>query len=170
MLSFQATSGSGYFEVQILSLTNNRGTLVDGRCCGGGNGGGGNQPPCTKPCSTAFWLCLKEYQSNVTAIGSCSFGNESSHALGQNTFTLNEPVTIQLHFTFRWTVRQTSILITPTNKNPTTCISIPSTCSTALFAREISSSIIKKKQKNPCRTFLPNVSAFFRVIVFLKSS
>ena len=92
--------------MQILSLTNNRGTLVDGRCCGGGSDGGGKGelPPCTTPCSTAFWLCLKEYQSNVTAIGSCSFGNVSSHALGQNTFTLSEPVTLQLHFTFRWTV------------------------------------------------------------------
>ncbi|XP_058792294.1 protein jagged-1b isoform X1 [Phymastichus coffea] len=133
----QATTGSGYFEVQILSLTNNRGTLVDGRCCGGGssspsnNGGGGttrsissspttnleqaSQPkyhvgPCTTPCTTAFWLCLKEYQSNVTAIGSCSFGNVSSHALGQNTFTLTEPVTLQLHFTFRWTRQFTLIL------------------------------------------------------------
>ncbi|KMQ95950.1 protein jagged-1-like protein [Lasius niger] len=100
-----ATTASGYFEVQILSLTNNRGTLVDGRCCGGGGGGGkGGFPPCTTPCSTIFWLCLKEYQSNVTAIGSCSFGNVSSHALGPNTFTLTEPVTLQLHFTFRWTV------------------------------------------------------------------
>lgn len=101
----QATTASGYFEVQILSLTNNRGTLVDGRCCGGGGRGGkGEFPSCTTPCSTAFWLCLKEYQSNVTAIGSCSFGNVSSHALGPNTFTLTDPVTLQLHFTFRWTV------------------------------------------------------------------
>lgn len=89
--------------MQILSLSNNRGTLVDGRCCGGGDGGGGF-PPCTKPCSTAFWLCLKEYQSNVTAIGTCSFGNVSSHALGPNSFTLAEPATLQLPFTFRWTV------------------------------------------------------------------
>lgn len=97
--------------MQILSLTNNRGTLVDGRCCGGGGGDGkGGLPPCTTSCSTAFWLCLKEYQSNVTAIGSCSFGNVSSHALGQNTFTLTEPVTLQLHFTFRWTVSVFSFL------------------------------------------------------------
>lgn len=92
--------------MQILSLTNNRGTLVDGRCCGGG-GGAGRFPPCTTPCSTIFWLCLKEYQSNVTAIGSCSFGNVSSQALGTNTFTLVEPTTLQLHFTFRWTVSRT---------------------------------------------------------------
>nr|KAF7396907.1 hypothetical protein H0235_016444 [Vespula pensylvanica] len=103
-LTLTTSTGSGFFEVQILSLTNNRGTLVDGRCCGGGGGDGkGGLPPCTTSCSTAFWLCLKEYQSNVTAIGSCSFGNVSSHALGQNTFTLTEPVTLQLHFTFRWT-------------------------------------------------------------------
>lgn len=101
--SSQATTASGYFEVQILSLTNNRGTLVDGRCCGGGRDTG-EFPPCSQPCTTSFWLCLKEYQSNVTAIGSCSFGNVSSQALGHNTFTLTEPVTLQLHFTFRWTV------------------------------------------------------------------
>ncbi|XP_057337294.1 protein jagged-1b-like [Microplitis mediator] len=108
----QATTGSGYFEVQILSLTNNRGTLVDGRCCGGGrdSGGRGGFPPCSQTCTTAFWLCLKEYQSNVTAIGSCSFGNVSSQVLGQNTFTLIEPVTLQLHFTFRWTRQFTLIL------------------------------------------------------------
>ena len=41
LLSEQATNASGFFEVQILSLTNNRGTLVDGRCCGGGGDGGG---------------------------------------------------------------------------------------------------------------------------------
>jgi len=103
----QVTTASGFFEVQILSLTNNRGTLVDGRCCGGGGGSRGF-PPCTTPCSTIFWLCLKEYQSNVTAIGSCSFGNVSSHALGSNTFTLVEPTTLQLHFTFRWTVSPAS--------------------------------------------------------------
>lgn len=115
LLSEQATNASGFFEVQILSLTNNRGTLVDGRCCGGGGDGGGKGelPPCTTPCSTAFWLCLKEYQSNVTAIGSCSFGNVSSHALGQNTFTLSEPVTLQLHFTFRWTVSGSSFSFDP---------------------------------------------------------
>lgn len=104
-LLLQAITAGGYFEVQILSLTNNRGTLVDGRCCGGGSGGRKEEfPPCATSCSTAFWLCLKEYQSNVTAIGSCSFGNVSSHALGPNTFTLTDPVTLQLHFTFRWTV------------------------------------------------------------------
>lgn len=111
-LLLQAITASGYFEVQILSLTNNRGTLVDGRCCGGGGGGRkGEFPPCTTPCTTAFWLCLKEYQSNVTAIGSCSFGNVSSHALGPNTFTLNDPVTLQLHFTFRWTVSRSLAIV-----------------------------------------------------------
>ncbi|XP_011496310.1 PREDICTED: protein jagged-1b [Ceratosolen solmsi marchali] len=106
----QATTGTGFFEVQILSLTNNRGTLVDGRCCGGGRSSSQQYHPCTSPCTTTFWLCLKEYQSNVTAIGSCSFGNVSSQALGQNTFTLTEPVTLQLHFTFRWTRQFTLIL------------------------------------------------------------
>ncbi|XP_051176779.1 protein jagged-1-like [Leptopilina boulardi] len=109
----QATTGSGFFEVQILSLTNNRGTLVDGRCCGGGlriDSGDVYSQICTASCTTFFWLCLKEYQSNVTAIGSCSFGNVSSHVLGQNTFTLTDPVTLQLHFTFRWTRQFTLIL------------------------------------------------------------
>lgn len=107
MVFVQATSGSGFFEVQILSLTNSRGTLVDGRCCGGGiriDTSDAHPRSCTTYCITSFWLCLKEYQSNVTAIGSCSFGNVSSQALGQNTFTLTDPVTLQLYFTFRWTV------------------------------------------------------------------
>ncbi|KAF7990587.1 hypothetical protein HCN44_000392 [Aphidius gifuensis] len=110
--AFMAATCSGFFEVQILSITNNRGTLIDGRCCGGGTDLGShvNSPPCLQSCTTAFWLCLKEYQSNVTAIGSCSFGNVSSHALGQNTFTLTQPVKLQLHFTFRWTRQFTLIL------------------------------------------------------------
>ncbi|XP_014252915.1 protein jagged-1b isoform X2 [Cimex lectularius] len=100
---------SGYMEVEILEVSNYMGVRRDG-CCGGGK----PQPPlpCKTQCLTFFRLCLKEYQSNVAAGGSCSFGNTSSPILGGNSFTLTNPdeTTLRLHFTFRWTRSFTLIL------------------------------------------------------------
>lgn len=62
------------------------------------------------PCSTAFRLCLKEYQSNVPntpgILNGCSFGNDSSTVLGGSSFVLSDPDvgSIVLPFSFRWTV------------------------------------------------------------------
>ncbi|XP_044728206.1 protein jagged-1b isoform X2 [Chrysoperla carnea] len=101
----------GYFELQILAITNYRGELASGECCGGlprPTGGGA----CTQPCHTLFRVCLKEYQSNVSPTGLCSFGNISSPVLGTNTFTLADPERskLKLPFTFRWTRSFTLIL------------------------------------------------------------
>ncbi|CAB0004939.1 unnamed protein product, partial [Nesidiocoris tenuis] len=100
--------GSGYLEVQILEMSNYLGARRDG-CCGGGvppRPLGPSVGPChAAKCQTFFRLCLKEYQSNVTSAGSCSFGNASSPVVGGNSFTLADPsdASLRLHFTFRWT-------------------------------------------------------------------
>ncbi|KAL1513034.1 hypothetical protein ABEB36_002517 [Hypothenemus hampei] len=101
----QCTHGSGIFELQVLEMANPRSELATGLCCGSGK-----LSPltnrCTTPCQTFFRLCLKEYQSNVSSTGSCSFGNSSSQVLGRDTFTLADPERgkLVLPFTFRWTV------------------------------------------------------------------
>ncbi|KYB26560.1 Protein serrate-like Protein [Tribolium castaneum] len=107
----QCAHGSGFFELQVLEMANPRGELSTGECCGGG----ARSPimgRCSTPCNTFFRLCLKEYQSNVTSTGSCSFGNTSSVVLGRDSFTLADPERgkLVLPFTFRWTRSFTLIL------------------------------------------------------------
>lgn len=102
---FQYTHASGIFELQVLEMANPRGELSNGECCGGS----ARSPVtnrCTVACQTFFRLCLKEYQSNVSSTGSCSFGNTSSQVLGRDSFTLADPDKgkLVLPFTFRWTV------------------------------------------------------------------
>lgn len=103
----QGVHGSGYFELQVLSMVNHKGELSNGECCGSVVPGR-NPGPCTRECATYFVVCLKEYQSNVTSTGACSFGSTKSPPLGGNSFTLTDPVRAQanfvLPFTFRWTV------------------------------------------------------------------
>ncbi|XP_066997092.2 protein jagged-1b [Anabrus simplex] len=112
----QVVQGSGFFELQILQISNSRGELANGACCGSA---GSPVPrdrslPCPRQCNTFFRVCLKEYQSNVTSTGSCSFGNTSSPVLGGNSFALADPDrsngTLVLPFSFRWTRSFTLIL------------------------------------------------------------
>ncbi|XP_066257423.1 protein jagged-1b [Euwallacea similis] len=120
----QCSHGSGIFELQVLEMANPRSELSTGQCCGDGQ-----RSPitnrCSTPCQTFFRLCLKEYQSNVTSTGSCSFGNTSSQALGRDTFTLADPERgrLVLPFTFRWTRSFTLILQAVDHNN----FSIPAT-------------------------------------------
>lgn len=103
---------SGFFELQILSIQNGRGELADGNCCGNIRGPAASstrdRSACPQACSTFFRVCLKEYQSHVTASGTCAFGNTSSAVLGENSFTFTDPdkanAKLVLPFTFRWTV------------------------------------------------------------------
>ncbi|KAF7283934.1 hypothetical protein GWI33_022761 [Rhynchophorus ferrugineus] len=103
----QCTHGSGIFELQVLEMANPRSELSTGQCCGGGQRSLVSNR-CSTPCQTFFRLCLKEYQSNVTSTGSCSFGNASSQVLGRDTFTLADPDRgkLVLPFTFRWTTQE----------------------------------------------------------------
>ncbi|GAB6021104.1 Jag1p [Chamberlinius hualienensis] len=133
-LLVRTVDASGYFELQVLGIQNNRGELSNGKCCGSGgeprpfNGGGVDSDTrtnmrCPNQCSTFFRVCLKEYQSHVTASGSCSFGNTSSAVLGGNSFTFSDPdkanARLVLPFTFRWTRSFTVILEAVDHNNHT---------------------------------------------------
>ncbi|PNF22809.1 hypothetical protein B7P43_G02514, partial [Cryptotermes secundus] len=103
----QCAYGSGFFELQILEIANYRSELASGACCGS-QSRPDSSVPCPRPCSTFFRVCLKEYQSNVTSTGSCSFGNTSSPVLGGSSLTLADPDRangkLVVPFIFRWTV------------------------------------------------------------------
>ncbi|PSN41358.1 hypothetical protein C0J52_10372 [Blattella germanica] len=98
--------GSGFFELQILEIANYRSELATGACCGS-ESRPDSSVPCPRQCNTFFRVCLKEYQSNVTSTGSCSFGNTSSPVLGGSSFTLSDPDRsngkLVVPFIFRWT-------------------------------------------------------------------
>ena len=89
-------------------MENVNGELQNGNCCGGSRNPGDRK--CSRDeCDTYFKVCLKEYQSRVTAGGPCSFGSGSTPVIGGNTFDLkasrgNERNRIVLPFSFAWPV------------------------------------------------------------------
>uniref|UniRef100_A0A669ER87 Delta-like protein n=1 Tax=Oreochromis niloticus TaxID=8128 RepID=A0A669ER87_ORENI len=100
------SEGSGQFELQILSMRIANGELLSGVCCDGARSGADRK--CTRDeCNTFFKVCLKEYQSRVSAAGPCSFGMGSTPVLGGNTFSFkssvrNDKSRIVLPFSFAW--------------------------------------------------------------------
>ena len=100
--------GSGQFELQILSMHNANGELHSGSCCDGARITADRK--CSRSdCDTFFKVCLKEYQSRVSAAGPCSFGMGSTPGLGGNTFSFksanrNDKSRIVLPFSFAWPV------------------------------------------------------------------
>lgn len=105
------SEGSGQFELQILSMHNVNGELLNGVCCDGARNTADRK--CTRDeCDTFFKVCLKEYQSRVSAAGPCSFGMGSTPVLGGNTFSFkssvrNDKSRIILPFSFAWPVSWT---------------------------------------------------------------
>lgn len=99
-------------------MANPRGELANGDCCGEGTRSQVTSR-CSAACNTFFRLCLKEYQSNVTSTGSCSFGNTSSVVLGRDSFTLADPERgkLLLPFTFRWTVSEWAAVVVGEGRN-----------------------------------------------------
>uniref|UniRef100_A0A8C0UNG6 Delta-like protein n=1 Tax=Cyanistes caeruleus TaxID=156563 RepID=A0A8C0UNG6_CYACU len=103
---WQTRESSGQFELEILSMQNVNGELQNGNCCDGTRNPGDKK--CTRDeCDTYFKVCLKEYQSRVTAGGPCSFGSKSTPVIGGNTFNLkysrnNEKNRIVIPFSFAW--------------------------------------------------------------------
>ena len=97
---------SGYFEIQIISMDNNRGEISDGTCCGSRNNLHVDLS-CRGDCDTYFKICLKQYQSQVSYTGQCMFGNRTTSVMGGNSFgySLNNSVaTVKLPFQFVWPV------------------------------------------------------------------
>lgn len=99
---------SGQFEFEILSMQNVNGELQSGHCCDGARNPADRR--CTRDeCDTYFKVCLKEYQSRVSAGGPCSFGAGATPVLGGNTFSLkygrsHERSRLVLPFSFAWPV------------------------------------------------------------------
>lgn len=111
-VSLQVSQGTGQFELQILSMHNANGELHNGMCCDGARSAA-DQKCARSECNTFFKVCLKEYQSKVSAAGPCSFGMGSTPVLGGNTFSFRSPVRddrsrIVLPFSFAWPVSEGS--------------------------------------------------------------
>lgn len=89
-------------------MHNANGELQSGACCDGARSGA--DAKCARDeCDTFFKVCLKEYQSRVSAAGPCSFGMGSTPVLGGNTFSFrssvrNDKSRIVLPFSFAWPV------------------------------------------------------------------
>lgn len=101
------SDASGHFELEIVSMQNANGELQNGSCCDGARNPADRK--CTRDeCDTYFKVCLKEYQSRVSAAGACSFGTGSTPVLGGNKFstkgTRSEKSRIVLPFSFAWPV------------------------------------------------------------------
>uniref|UniRef100_A0A673H9K1 Delta-like protein n=1 Tax=Sinocyclocheilus rhinocerous TaxID=307959 RepID=A0A673H9K1_9TELE len=102
---------SGYLELQLISVENNRGELANGNCCDGA--WSARDGLCDRDeCDTYLRVCLKEYQLEVTTSGFCTYGTGSSSVIGGNTFQLkgfngnpnraNDLGTVIIPFQFAW--------------------------------------------------------------------
>nr|XP_020459662.1 protein jagged-2-like isoform X2 [Monopterus albus] len=105
------SQSTGYFELQLISVENVNGELADGECCDGSRSS--QDLRCTRDeCDTYFKVCLKEYQMEVTATGTCTFGTGSTRVLGGNTFSfksaknnpnkISDAGRIRIPFQFAW--------------------------------------------------------------------
>ncbi|KAL7730301.1 hypothetical protein ACLKA6_016552 [Drosophila palustris] len=108
-------SAAGNFELEILEISNTNSHLLSGYCCGVPTELRATKTTGCSPCTTAFRLCLKEYQTTEQGASistGCSFGNATTKILGGSSFVLSDPGVgaIVLPFTFRWTKSFTLIL------------------------------------------------------------
>ncbi|KAH8232576.1 hypothetical protein KR032_009812 [Drosophila birchii] len=108
-------SAAGNFELEILEISNTNSHLLSGYCCGMPSELRATKTMGCSPCTTAFRLCLKEYQTTEQGASistGCSFGNSTTKILGGSSFVLSDPGVgaIVLPFTFRWTKSFTLIL------------------------------------------------------------
>uniref|UniRef100_A0A8C3AIP3 Delta-like protein n=1 Tax=Cyclopterus lumpus TaxID=8103 RepID=A0A8C3AIP3_CYCLU len=104
-------------------MHNVNGELLNGLCCDGARSAADRK--CTRDeCDTFFKVCLKEYQSRVSAAGPCSFGMGSTPVLGGNTFSFkssvrNDKSRIVLAFSFAWPRSYTLIVEALDSNNET---------------------------------------------------
>lgn len=114
------SQSSGYFELQLITVQNVNGELLDGECCDGSRNS--QDLRCSRDeCDTYFTVCLKEYQTEVLTTGQCSFGKGSTEVLGGNIISfknaknnpnkINESGKITIPFQFAWPVSGISILL-----------------------------------------------------------
>lgn len=81
----QVSLSTGYFELQLISLENPKGQLLSGECCDAESSAAEGQCGADE-CDTYFRVCLKEYQTEVTTNGPCTYGSETTKVVGGNTF------------------------------------------------------------------------------------
>lgn len=105
---------TGYFELQLISVDNPKGQLLNGDCCDAEKSAA--EGHCgSDECDTYFKVCLKEYQTDVTTSGPCTYGSETTKVIGGNTFHFkggqktgsnrnNEAGKIIIPFQFAWPV------------------------------------------------------------------
>lgn len=110
----QVSRSTGYFELQLISLENSGGQLLNGDCCDAETRA--SEGHCgADECDTYFKVCLKEYQTEVVTKGPCTYGSETTEVIGGNTFQFNsgqksgsnrnnEAGKILIPFQFAWPV------------------------------------------------------------------
>uniref|UniRef100_A0AAX7VFF1 Delta-like protein n=1 Tax=Astatotilapia calliptera TaxID=8154 RepID=A0AAX7VFF1_ASTCA len=103
---------TGYFELQLISVENPKGLLNNGDCCDDEKSAA--EGHCGEDeCDTYLRVCLKEYQTEVTTNGPCTYGTETTQVIGGNTFQFkggqktgqnrnNDVGKIKIPFQFAW--------------------------------------------------------------------
>ncbi|XP_071369802.1 protein jagged-2-like, partial [Centroberyx affinis] len=81
----EVSRSTGYFELQLTSVENPKGELLSGECCDGERGDADGRCGVDE-CDTYFRVCLKEYQTEVTTNGPCTYGSGTTNVIGGNTF------------------------------------------------------------------------------------
>lgn len=81
----QVSQSTGYFELQLISVENPKGQLLNGECCDAESSAAEGHCGADE-CDTYFRVCLKEYQTEVTTNGPCTYGSETTKVIGGNTF------------------------------------------------------------------------------------
>ncbi|XP_018087788.1 protein jagged-2 isoform X2 [Xenopus laevis] len=117
----QVSHSTGYFELQLISLKNANGELLNGECCDDIKSD--QNLDCGRDeCDTYLKVCLKEFQAKITPTGPCNYGSGFTSVLGGNTIYLNnkynhqvksnpsESGRITIPFQFAWTRSFTLIL------------------------------------------------------------
>nr|XP_020467202.1 protein jagged-2-like isoform X2 [Monopterus albus] len=84
-LRAEVSQSTGYFELQLISVENPKGQLLNGDCCDTEKSAAEGHCGADE-CDTYFRVCLKEYQTDVTTTGPCIYGSETTKVIGGNTF------------------------------------------------------------------------------------
>uniref|UniRef100_A0A3Q2VZY8 Delta-like protein n=1 Tax=Haplochromis burtoni TaxID=8153 RepID=A0A3Q2VZY8_HAPBU len=111
-LRAEVSRATGYFELQLISVENPKGLLNNGDCCDDEKSAA--EGHCGEDeCDTYLRVCLKEYQTEVTTNGPCTYGTETTQVIGGNTFQFkggqktgqnrnNDVGKIKIPFQFAW--------------------------------------------------------------------
>uniref|UniRef100_A0A4W6CH84 Notch ligand N-terminal domain-containing protein n=1 Tax=Lates calcarifer TaxID=8187 RepID=A0A4W6CH84_LATCA len=110
----EVSQSTGYFELQLISVDNPKGQLLNGDCCDAEKSAAEGHCGADE-CDTYFRVCLKEYQTEVTTNGPCIYGSETTKVIGGNTFQFkggqktgqnrnNDAGKIIIPFQFAWPV------------------------------------------------------------------